>query len=87
MNPMRVAIVVHYAFCKNSLRREERKLDAIAFLSESTSILQSPYRAHGKQQVFVANVIAEILDTYNVMQRIHVNEKPKHAYVETRTKC
>ena len=65
----------------------EVKINSCSFWSDSTTVLQwihSSYRNHRKQQVFAANREAEILDTTDVSQWIHVSGVNSLADIGTR---
>ena len=55
------------------VKEHEMKVSSCSFWSESTTVLQWIHSSHRKQQVFVANRVAEILDTTDVSQWKHVS--------------
>ena len=55
------------------LKEHETKIHICNFWSDSTIVLQRIHSSHREQQVFVANRVAEILDTTNVSQWNHVS--------------
>ena len=55
------------------VKEHETKIYNCNFWSDSTTDLQWIHSSHRKQQVFVANRVAEILDTNNVSQWHHVS--------------
>ena len=50
-----------------------RRFTVVSFGQDSTTVLQWIHSSHRKQQVFVANKVAEILNTINVSQWNHVS--------------
>ena len=54
-------------------KEHEMKISSCSFWSDSTTLLQWIHSSHRKQQVFVANRVAEILDTTDVSQWKHVS--------------
>ena len=55
------------------VKEHESKILNCKFWTDSTTVLQWIHSSHRKQQVFVANRVAEILDTTNVSQWNHVS--------------
>ena len=55
------------------VKEHETKIHNCNFWSDSTTVLQWIHISHRKQQVFVANRVAEILDTTNVSQWNHLS--------------
>ena len=66
------------------VKEHEMKINSGNFWSDSTTVLQWLHSSHRKQQVFVANRVAEILDTTDVSQWKHVSENNNPAYIGTR---
>ena len=60
------------------------KISSCCFWSDSTTVLQWIHSDHRKQQVFVANRVAEILDTTDVSQWKHVSGINNPADIATR---
>ena len=68
-------------------KEHEMKIFSCSFWSESTMVLQWIHSSHCKQQVFVANRVAEILDATDVSQWKHVSGinnpvRPKQSNIE-----
>ena len=55
------------------VKEHEMKINSCSFWSDSTTILQWIHSSHRKQQVFVANRVAKILDTTDVSQWKHAS--------------
>ena len=55
------------------VKEPEMKIHSCNFWTDSTTVLQWIHSSHRKQQVFVANRVAEILDTTDVSQWNHVS--------------
>ena len=55
------------------VKEHEMKINSCSFCSDSTTVLQWIHSSHRKQQVFVANRLADILDTTDVSQWKHVS--------------
>ena len=66
------------------VKEHERKIHSCNFWTDSTTVLQWIHSSHRKQQAFVANRVAEILDTTNVLQRNHVSDINNPADIGTR---
>ena len=66
------------------VKEHEMKIHSYKFWSNSTTVLQWIHSSHRKQQVFVANRAAEILDTTDVSQWKHVSGINKPADIGTR---
>ena len=66
------------------VKKHEMKINSCSFWSDSTTVLQWIHSSHRKQQVFVANRVAEILDTTDVSQWKHVSGINNPADIGTR---
>ena len=66
------------------VEEHESKIQSCNFWTDSTTVLQWIHSSHRKQQVFVANRVAEILDTTNVSQWNHVSGINNPADIGTR---
>ena len=66
------------------VKEHEMKINSCSFWSDSTTVLQWIHSSHCKQQVFVANRVAEILDTTDVSQWKHVSGINNPADIGTR---
>ena len=66
------------------VKEHESKIQICNFWTDSTTVLQWIQSSHRKQQVFVANRVAEILDTTNVSQWNHVSGINNPADIGTR---
>ena len=66
------------------VKEHESKIQSCNFWTDSTTVLQWIHSSHHKQQVFVANRVAEILDTTNVSQWNHVSGINNPADIGTR---
>ena len=67
------AAVMAVRLKKQIVKEHEMKINSYSFWSESTTVLQWIHISHRKQQLFVANRVAEILDTTDVSQWKHVS--------------
>ena len=67
------------------VKEHEMKINSCSFWSDSTTVLQWIHISHRKQQVFVANRVAEILDTTDVSQWKHVSGINNPADIGTRS--
>ena len=67
------------------VKEHEMKINNCSFWSDSTTVLQWIHCSHRKQQVFVANRVAEILDTTDVSQWKHVSGINNPVDIGTRT--
>ena len=65
------------------VKEHEMKINSCSFWLESTTVLQWIHSSHRKQQVFVANRVAEILDTIDVSQWKHVSDINNSANIGT----
>ena len=66
------------------VKEHELKINSCSFWLDSTTVLQWIHSSHRKQQVFVANRVAEILDTTDVSQWKHVSGINNPADIGTR---
>ena len=66
------------------VKEHETKVNSCTFWSDSTTVIQWINSSHRKQQVFVANRVAEILDTTDVSQWKHVSGVNNPADIGTR---
>ena len=66
------------------VKEHEMRINSCSFWSDSTTVLQWIHSSHRKQQVFVANQVAEILDTTDVSQWKHVSGINNPADIGTR---
>ena len=66
------------------VKEHEMKIQCCRFWSDTTTVLQWIHSSHRKQQVFVANRVAEILDTTDVSQWRHVSGINHPADIGTR---
>ena len=66
------------------VKKHETKIHSCNFWSDPTTVLQWIHSSHRKQQVIVANRVAEILDTTNVSQWNHVSGINNPADIGTR---
>ena len=66
------------------VKEHEMQISSCSFWSDSTTVLQWMYSSHRKQQVFVANRVAEILDTTDVSMWKHVSGINNPADIGTR---
>ena len=65
-------------------KEHEKKINSCSFWSDSTTVLQWIHKSHRKQQVFVPNRVAEILDTTDVSQWKQVSGFNNPADIGTR---
>ena len=66
------------------VKEHEKKIQSCNLWTDSTTVLQWIHSSHRKQQVFVANRVAEILGATNVSQWNHVSGINNQADIETR---
>ena len=66
------------------VKEHEMKINSCSFWSNSTAVLQWIHSSHCKQQGFLANRVAEILDTTDVSQWKHVSGINNPADIGTR---
>ena len=78
------AAVMAVRFKKQIVKEHEMKINSCSFWSDSTTVLQWIHSSHRKQQVFVANRVAEILYTTDVSQWKHVSGINNPASIGTR---
>ena len=77
------AAVMAVRFKEQIVKEHEMKINSCSFCSDSTTALQWIHSSHRKQ-VFVANRVAEILDTTDVSQWEHVSGINNPADIGTR---
>ena len=78
------AAVMAVRLKEQTVKENETKIHSCNFWTDSTTVLQWTHSSHRKQQVFVANREAEILDTTNVSQWNHVSGINNPADIGTR---
>ena len=78
------AAVMAVRLKEQTVKEHETKIHSCNFWSDSTNVLQWIHSSHRKQIVFVANRVAEILDTTNVSQCNHVSGINNPADIGTR---
>ena len=78
------AAVMAVRVTEQIVKEHEMKINRCSFWSDSTTVLQWLHSSHRKQQVFVANQVAEILDTTDVSQWEHVSGINNPADIGTR---
>ena len=66
------------------VKEQELKIHSFDSWTDYTTVLQSIHSSHRKQHVFVANRVAEIMDTINVSQWNHVSVINNPADIGTR---
>ena len=66
------------------VKEHEMKIDSCSFWSNSTTVLLWIHSSHPKEQVFVTNRVAEIQDTTDFSQLIHVSSMKNPADIGTR---
>ena len=66
------------------VREHEMKINSCSFRSDSTTVLQWIHSSHRKQQMFLANRVAELLDTIDVSYWKHVSGINNSAEIGTR---
>ena len=66
------------------VKEHKMKIHCCSFCSDSSTVLQWIHSSHRKEQVFVANRVAEILDTTDVSQWRHVSGINNPADIGTR---
>ena len=78
------AAVVAVRFKGQIVKEHELKINSCSFWSDSTTVLQRIHNSYRKQQVFVANRVAEIFDTTDFLQWKHVSGISSQADIGTR---
>ena len=78
------AAVMAVRLKKQIVKEHEMKIQCCSFWSDTTTVLQWIHSSHRKQQVFVANRVAELLDTTDVSQWRHVSGINNPADIGTR---
>ena len=78
------AAVMAVRFKEQIVKEHEAKIHSCIFWTDSTTVLQWIHSSHRKQQVFVANRVADILDTFNVSQWNHMSGINNPADIGTR---
>ena len=78
------AAVMAVRLKKQIVKEHEMKIHSYSFWSDSTIVLHCLHSSHRKQQVFVANRLAEILDTTDVSEWKHVSGINNLADIGTR---
>ena len=78
------AAVVVVRLKEQIVNENEMKINSCSFRSDSTTVLQWIHSSHRKQQVLVANRVAEILDRANVLQWKHMSGINSPADIGTR---
>ena len=66
------------------VKEHEMKINSCSFWSDPSTVLKWIHCSHRKQKVFVANRVAEILDTTDVSQWKHVSGINNPADIGTR---
>ena len=67
------AAVIAVRLKEQIVKVHESKIQSSNFWTDSTTLLQCKHISHRKQKVFVANRVAEILDTFNISHWSHVS--------------
>ena len=67
------AAVMAVRLKKQVVKEHKMKKNSCSFWSDSTTVLQWIHSSHRKQEVFVANQVAEILDRTDISQWKHVS--------------
>ena len=78
------AAVMAVSLKEQIAKEHEMKISSCSFWSDSTTVLHWIHSSYRKQQVFVANRVAEILDTTDVSQWKHVSGINNPADIGTR---
>ena len=78
------AAVMAVRLKKQIAKEHERKINSCSFWLDLSAVLQWIHSSHRKKQVFVANRVAEILDTANVSQWKHESGINNPADIRTR---
>ena len=78
------AAVVAVRLKEQIVKEHETKIHSCNFWTDFTTVLQWIHSSHRRQHLFVANRVAEILDTTNVSEWNHVSDVNNPADIGTR---